>query len=186
MNTKFQIIVETGQGRAVYPAADLAEAIEIYREQLDTYPESQIHLLRYMPVVVATVNAAGKGGIAEAIAQSQASRKIEKHKGIDSRFLKRQTEGADSSNPLYRKVVVMSGTFEQIGMERDQVAEAIQALGAKLNRGMGPTVNVFVQGNKPGPSKLREVESMRASGRDIRIISQIELKEIVDEYLKTE
>ena len=50
MNTKFKIIVETEQGREVHPAASLAEAITIYREQMDQYPQSQIHLLRDMPM----------------------------------------------------------------------------------------------------------------------------------------
>lgn len=184
MEAKFCIIVETGKGRAVYPAQDLGEAVEIYREQLETYPESQIHLLRDMPAAAARVNAAEKGGMAEAVGRDAERRqKVEKHAQIDSRFLKKQTEGADPDNPLYEKVVVMSGTYEQIGMTREQVAESIQRLGAKLNRGIGPTVNVFVTGNKPGPSKLKEVEQMRASGREVRILSQLELKEIIDRYL---
>ena len=47
MNTKFKVIVETGQG--VHPAASLAEAITIYRELMEKYPQQQIHLLRDMP-----------------------------------------------------------------------------------------------------------------------------------------
>lgn len=171
MNTKFKIIVETGQGRAVYPAEGLSEAVQVYREQLETYPEEQIHLLRDMPSVTADP------------ATQPSGRKVEKHKQIDSRFLKQQTDGADSSNPLYGKIVVMSGTFEQIGMERDEVAESLQALGAKVNRSVSSTIQVFVTGNKPGPSKLKEVEQLRASGRDIRILSQLELKEIIDKYI---
>jgi NAD-dependent DNA ligase len=183
MSTKFNIVVETGQGNAVYPAESLQEAIEIYREQLDTYPESQIHLLRDMPPTATVVNAAGKGGIAEAMEKSQNRQRVEKHKQIDSRFLKQQTEGADSSNPLYKKIVVMSGMFDQIGMSRDEVAEALQKLGAKVNRSMSSTIQVFVQGDKSGPSKLGEVMAMRASGKDVRIITPIELKEIFDKYI---
>ena len=181
MNKKFKIVVETGQGRAVCPAEGLTEAFDIYREQLDTYPESQIHLLRDMPVAAVTINAAGRGGIAEAL---ESRSKVEKHGQIDSKYLKRQTDGADPTNPLYGKVVVISGTFEQIGMERDQVAAAIQILGAKVNRSVSGTLDVFVQGNKPGPSKVREVEAMRASGRDVRIITPIEIKEIIGRYVK--
>lgn len=110
------------------------------------------------------------------------SPKVEKHKQISSRYLTQQTDGADPSNPLYGKVVVLSGTFEQIHMERDQVAAAIQRLGAKLNRSVSRTMQVFVMGNKVGPSKLAEVESLRADGHDIRIISQLEFKEIIDKF----
>ena len=110
--------------------------------------------------------------------------KVEKHKQIDSRYLTQQADGADPSNPLYGKVAVLSGTYEQIGMERDQVAAAIQRLGAKLNRSVSRTMQVFVMGNKVGPSKLAEVEQFRAADHDIRIISQLEFKEICNKYLK--
>ena len=63
------------------------------------------------------------------------------------------------------------------------MAEAIQRLGAKLNRSVSRTKQVFVMGNRVGPSKLAEVEQFRAEGRDIRIISQIEFKEICKQYL---
>lgn len=50
MNTNFKVIVETGQGREVHPVASLADAINTYREQMEQYPQSQIHLLRDMPM----------------------------------------------------------------------------------------------------------------------------------------
>lgn len=115
---------------------------------------------------------------------ASSSPKVERHGQIDSRYLTQQTDGADPSNPLYGKVAVMSGTYEQIHMERDQVAAAIQRLGAKLNRSVSATMQVFVMGNKVGPSKLAEVESLRADGHDIRIVSQLEFKEICNKYLK--
>lgn len=110
--------------------------------------------------------------------------KVERHGQIDSRYLTQQTDGADPSNPLYGKVAVLSGTFEQIHMERDQVAAAIQRLGAKLNRSVSATMQVFVAGDKVGPTKFKQVESLRAEGHDIRIISQLEFKEICNKYLK--
>lgn len=116
-------------------------------------------------------------------ANKELKAKVERHKQIDSSYLTQQTDGADPDNPLYGKVVVLSGTFEQIHMEREQVAEAIQRLGAKLNRSVSRTMQVFVMGNKVGPSKLAEVEALRAEGRDIRIISQLEFKEICNKYL---
>lgn len=112
------------------------------------------------------------------------AQKVERHGQIDRRYLEQVKDGADPSNPLYGKVVVLSGTFEQIHMEREQVAAAIQSLGAKLNRSVSPTMQVFVIGNKVGTYEFYEVESLRAEGRDIRIISQLEFKEICNKYLK--
>lgn len=183
MNNNFTIIVETGQGRAAYPATGLEDAFAIYREQFETYQDCQVHLMRDMPSVTAAVNAAGRGGIAEAVERAHDSRKIEKHKQIDSKYLKQQTEGADPSNPLYKKVVVMSGTFGLIKMERNEVAAALQALGAKVNRSVSNTIQVFVQGDRAGDSKVNGVKALRASGRDVRIITPVELKEIIDKYI---
>lgn len=119
----------------------------------------------------------------DGVGESKSAR-TERHGQIDSRYLSRQTDGADPSNPLYGKTVVMSGTFEQIGMERDEVAAAIQQLGAKLNRSVSRTMQVFVMGNRVGPSKMSEVEQLRSEGHDIRIISQIEFKEICSRYVR--
>lgn len=117
-------------------------------------------------------------------AAASPSPQVERHGQIDSRYLTQQTDGADPSNPLYGKVAVLSGTFEQIHMERDQVAAAIQRLGAKLNRSVSATMQVFVAGDKVGPAKFKQVESLRAEGHNIRIISQLEFKEICNQYLK--
>ncbi len=170
MKTTFKVIVETAQGRIVYLAAELAEAITIFREQLNQYADSQICLMREMLM------------LHEENIQTN-SPKVEQHKKIDRRFLQQVSDGADPSNPFYGKIVVMSGTFEQINMERVQVAEALQKLGAKINRDVSKTMNVFVTGNKPGPSKLKDVEQLRTHGSDIKIISQIELKEIINKYI---
>ena len=69
------------------------------------------------------------------------------------------------------------------GMTRDEVAAAIQKLGAKLNRGVSKTMDIFVTGNKPGPSKLKQVMQWRSEGLQIEIIDQIRIKEIIDKYL---
>lgn len=117
-------------------------------------------------------------------ATTAAGKKVEKHKGIDSQYLKQQLDGADPTNPFYKKIVVESGTYEQIDMSRDEVAAAIQKLGAKINRDVSEKMNIFVTGNKPGPTKLAKVEKWRADGHDIRIISQLELKEIISQYIR--
>lgn len=178
MQSTFKVIIDTEQGRVVHPAADLSEAISIYRQKLDEYPQSQIHLVRDMPSAAPEPDGSPVG------TATPPSPKVEKHKQIDSRYLTQQTDGADPSNPLYGKVAVLSGTFEQIHMERDEVAAAIQRLGAKLNRSVSATMQVFVAGDKVGPAKFKQVEALRAEGRDIRIISQLEFKEICNKHLK--
>lgn len=172
MHTTFKIIIGSEQGGEAYQADNLSEAFAIYEEQLESNPNSQVRLMRDMPPT-------GKAYPRP----KTAIPRTERHKQIDSRFLKQDTTNADPTNPLYGKKVVMSGIFDQIGMERDKVAEYIQQLGAKLNRSTSPTMQVFVMGNKIGPTKIKEVEQLRATGHDILLISQLEFKEIVKKYL---
>lgn len=117
-------------------------------------------------------------------ASKASAQKIEKHGQIGSQYLKQDTSGADPTNPLYLKTVVESGTYEQIGMSRDEVAAAIQKLGAKLNRDVSKTMNIFVTGNRPGPSKMEKVMKWRSEGLPIEIIDQMRIKEIFDKYDK--
>jgi len=177
MQTQFKIIIYTGKGREVHPAANLSEAITLYRQKLDEYPQSLILLVRDIPSPSPASDGSPVGTV------TSPSPKVEKHKQIDSRYLTQQTDGADPSNPLYGKVAVLSGTFEQIHMERDQVAAAIQRLGAKLNRSVSATMQVFVAGDKVGPTKFKQVEALRTEGHDIRIISQMEFKEIINKFI---
>lgn len=111
---------------------------------------------------------------------SQPSTKIEKHGEIDSKYLVQHLKGADPTNPFYDKKVVISGTFEQIGMGRDEVAEKLQKLGAKIMRSVSKELDYFVIGNRPGPSKLAKVEGWQKEGYAIHVVSQIELKVLLD------
>lgn len=176
MQTTFNVIIDTGQGREVHPTADFSEAIALYRQKLDEYPQSQIHLVRNMPSTAPASDGSPVG-------TASPSSKVERHGQISSSYLTQQLDGADPSNPLYGKVAVLSGTFEQIGMGRDEVAAAIQRLGAKLNRSVSATMQVFVAGDKVGPAKFKQVEALRTEGHDIRIISQLEFKEICNQYI---
>lgn len=171
MNTKFKIIVETGQGREIHPADSLAKAITIYREQMDQYPQSQIHLLRDMPMQ--TTNSAAQ----------PSQPKVVRHGQIDRQY-NSQLDGVGNSDcPLYGKNVRITGTFEQIGMSRDDVAAACQRLGAKSAReGICKSMDIVIIGNNPGPTKQQKIETWRNEGCDIKTISQFDFKEILNKY----
>lgn len=171
MNTNFKVIVETGQGREVHPAASLHEAIAIYREQMEQYPQSQIHLLRDMPMQ--TTNSADQ----------PSQPKVVRHGQIDRQY-NSQLDGAGNPDcPLYDKDVRITGTFEQIGMSRDDVAAACQRLGAKsAKEGICKSMDVVIIGNNPGPTKQPKIEEWRKEGHDIKTISQFDFKEILNRY----
>ena len=182
MHTTFKIIVGSEQGGEAYQADNLSEAFAIYEEQLESNPDSQVRLIRDMPPT-GKAHPRPQPQFSAIPSPSLPTPRTKRHKQIDSRYLEQNTEGADPSNPLYGKKVVMSGIFDQIGMKRDKVAEYIQRLGAKLNRSVSATMQVFVMGNEIGPTKIKEVEQLRATGHDILLISQLEFKEIVNKYL---
>lgn len=171
MNTNFKVIVETAQGREVHPAVSLAEAITIYREQMDQYPQSQIHLLRDMPMQTAS-----------SAAQSSQS-KVVRHGQIDRQYNKQIDGVGNPECPLYGKDVRITGTFEQIQMSRDDVAAACQRLGAKsAKEGICKSMDVVIIGNNPGPTKQPKIEEWRKEGHDITTISQFDFKEILNKY----
>lgn len=171
MNTSFKVIVETGQGREVHPAASLAEAITIYREQMDQYPQSQIHLLRDIPMQ------------ATSSAEHSPQPRVVRHGQIDRQY-NTQLDGVGNPEcPLYGKDVRITGTFEQIGMSRDDVAAACQHLGAKsAKEGICKSMDVVIIGNNPGPTKQPKIEEWRQEGHDITTISQFDFKEILNKY----
>lgn len=171
MNTKFKIIVETGSGREVHPAASLAEAINIYCEQMNQYPQSQIHLLRDMPIQTASS------------AEHSSQPKVVRHGQIDRQY-NSQLDGVGNPDcPLYEKDVRITGTFEQIQMSRDDVAAACQRLGAKSAReGICKSMDIVIIGNNPGPTKQQKIEAWRNEGHDIKTISQFDFKEILNKY----
>lgn len=115
----------------------------------------------------------------------KAAAKVVRHGQIDRQY-KQQINGVgDPSCPLYDKVVRITGSYEQIGMSRNQVAAACQRMGAKsASEGFVKSMDVFIMGNDAGPSKLKKVQNLRAEGRDVRILSLIEFKEILDKYDK--
>ena len=171
MNTSFKIIVETGQGREVHPAASLAEAIIIYREQMEKYPQQQIHLLRDMPMQTASS------------AAQPSQPKVVRHGQIDRQY-NQQLEGVGNPDcPFYGKDVRITGTFDQIGMSRDEVAAACQSLGAKsVKEGVCKSMDIVIIGNNPGPTKQPKIEQWRKEGHDITTISQFDFKEILNKY----
>ena len=109
--------------------------------------------------------------------------RVVRHGKIDRQY-KQQLDGVgDPSCPVYGKDVRITGTFNQIGMSRDEVAAACQRMGAKsASEGFVKSMDVFIMGNDAGPSKLKKVQDLRAEGRDVRILSLIEFKEILDKY----
>jgi hypothetical protein len=111
--------------------------------------------------------------------------KVVRHGQINRQYKQRLDGVGNPDCPLYDKVVRITGTFDQIGMSRDDVAAACQRLGAKsASEGMCKSMQVVIIGNNPGPTKQAKIEQLRAEGHDITTISQFDFKEILNKYDK--
>lgn len=180
MESKFRVITETESGREEVCFCDLAEAITLFLTKYNEDNDARIILMRDVPPVSSesvstTVYASG----------GNKGPKVVRHEKLQPRL---KIEGVgDPACPLYDKHVRISGTFDQIGKSRDEILDAIQQLGAKyactdIIKGM----DVVVFGNNYGPSKEKKVRQWQSEGRQIRIISQFELKDIFEKYLPKE
>ena len=109
--------------------------------------------------------------------------KVVRHGQIDRQY-NQQLEGVGNPDcPFYDKDVRITGTFDQIGMSRDEVAAACQRLGAKSAReGICKSMDIVIIGNNPGPTKQKKIETWRKEGHDITTISQFDFKEILNKY----
>lgn len=109
--------------------------------------------------------------------------KIVKHGKIDRQYAQQLDGVGDPSCPLYRKHIRITGTFDQLGMSRDDVAAACQRLGAKkVSEGIAKGMDIVIMGNNAGPSKMERIKEWQADGYKITVLSQYDLKKIFEEY----
>ncbi|MBD0404586.1 exonuclease domain-containing protein [Flammeovirga sp. EKP202] len=92
-------------------------------------------------------------------------------------ILKPDFENADPDSPFYRQKVVITGIFNT--WERLELATIIKGLGAKINSNISGLTNIVLVGTDPGPTKLQKVSALNAGGKNIEILKEEELKEIL-------
>lgn len=80
---------------------------------------------------------------------------------------------------FYDKKVVITGTFDSFPV-REDLAQKLKLLGANINSSISAKTNIVCIGSGAGPKKIEKIEQLKKSGNDIRIISEDELKEIIN------
>lgn len=86
----------------------------------------------------------------------------------------------DKSTPFFGKIVVITGIF-QAYPNRNDLAKKIASLGGDVNTSISKRTNIVCVGHSAGPSKLAKIASLNASGCEIKIIEEDELKGILGE-----
>ncbi|QQU04005.1 BRCT domain-containing protein [Myroides odoratus] len=97
---------------------------------------------------------------------------LESRKKINSSLLKPNLETADPNNFFYNKKVVFTGDLETIS--RKEAAEIIYKMGADINTNISKKTNIVILGHNPGPSKLKQIETINSNGEIIQILSEEE------------
>lgn len=97
---------------------------------------------------------------------------------LSGEILKPDFENADPDSPFYKQKVVITGLFNT--WERLELATILKKLGAKINTNVSGLTNLVLVGTDPGPSKLKKVATFNASGKEIEILKENELKEILN------
>lgn len=105
------------------------------------------------------------------------------HEKIDSQHLKPAFEEVnETSNPFYKKKVVISGTFER-WQDRNDLALILKTLGADIDTSISKRTDYLVAGNKVGPTKLMDMQSfIKLSGKG-QIINESEVFDLIRPYL---
>lgn len=85
---------------------------------------------------------------------------------------------ANKETPFFHASVVITGTFDAYP-NRNDLAKILQSLGADINTAISGKTNVVVLGHGAGPSKLKKIEDLQAKGKEIKIIYEPELLEIL-------
>lgn len=84
----------------------------------------------------------------------------------------------NKNTPFFHASVVITGTFDAYP-NRNDLAKRIQSLGGDINTAISGKTNVVVLGHGAGPSKLKKIEDLQDKGKDIRIIYEDELIDLL-------
>jgi len=99
-------------------------------------------------------------------------------KKIDSSLLKPNLQNVCETSFFYNKKVVLTGDL--VSMKRKEVTETIFKMGADINTSISKKTNIVIIGEKPGPSKLKQINTLLESGVQIEIIYEEKFLEIIN------
>lgn len=84
---------------------------------------------------------------------------------------------------FYHKIVVITGKLYNYP-DRDELGLILKSFGANVNKTISGKTEIVIVGDEAGPVKLRKIQELKDKGKDIRIIYEKELCEIMNDILK--
>lgn len=92
---------------------------------------------------------------------------------------RKPAEDASADSPLAGKRFVLTGEFER-WPERDELATILSDMGASVSSGVSGKTDYLVTGFAPGPSKIAKAKEFQDAGKNILIISESDIIELID------
>lgn len=99
------------------------------------------------------------------------------HEKLTGSVLKPNLNIENTNNPLYSKKVVFTGVLQSIS--REEAADRIQKMGADIDTGVNKKTDFVIVGQGAGPSKLKKIDDLNASGSNIKIIKEDEFLSMI-------
>lgn len=87
----------------------------------------------------------------------------------------------NKENPFYMKKVVVSGLCDS---DKIEIAKELKELGADINGSVSSKTNFLIIGETPGPIKLNKMQANIEEGKEAKIITFEEYKEMRNIALK--
>lgn len=76
---------------------------------------------------------------------------------------------------INKRFIITGGTI----FNRDHAYQIIEKLGGKKSSSISKSLNYAILGKEPGPKKIEQIDSLKAEGYNINIISDIEFIELI-------
>jgi DNA polymerase-3 subunit epsilon len=99
------------------------------------------------------------------------------HEKLTGSVLKPNLDIENTNNQFYSKKVVFTGVLQSIS--REDAADRIQKMGADIDTGVNKKTDLVIVGHGAGPSKLKKIADLNASGSKIRIIREDEFLSMI-------
>ncbi len=87
----------------------------------------------------------------------------------------------NKETPFFHKKVVLTGTLTAFP-KREIIADILKHYGADINTSISKHTNIVVVGAGAGPSKMKKIHDLNASGCQIRVIEEPEFLDIIEKF----
>ena len=117
-------------------------------------------------------------------------KKKDKPSGIDhsGKAIEKETlrplcdeEIENKETPFFHKKVVLTGTLSAFP-KREVIAGILKQYGADINTSISRQTDIVIVGAGAGPSKMKKIHDLNASGCQIRVVEEPEFHEIIEKY----